>query len=712
MEFDNNLCRLQCSILGFKRPLQTEEKLQRIIKVFNTTEREHHRKLWLALIINVFNLETREYEPFGGLWPDLPINSDMAFSIAKRANLWQYLLETVMYEPLAARGLIKTASSTDMTQDLVFAMAVSALRASRRDHDHLPDPNDVMALIERCHEMYQVLFLMHAAIKTRDDPSPPAFWTSSTQMSPAKVDSSIWQCLASKFKQVSANIDLEKWMEFVDVCVPDVAHVELWPWDDHPPSNLQLLMAHYAYLVQDELEVVRCFARKYDRTIDLNLDEMNVQQIVEKATATAEDWKMRAYFNQLLDHHWQEVLNDPKALDFVRKTAPRFGTVRHCETLFEAVVEGHPVQCLFLDALEAVGDFEVAKGYLVKRLQQSLVDFARPSFFDDLRAYLNKVTSGELDELQALILAIQSPLEMVHYLANEAKGKVDVVAHIFQVIMPVLATPVGGQQTAFTSIVMEREEDDVLSGLCAKICSQSQILSQNLIDALARKVLTEPTMKDLRLLRDSVPINELTNNKHIFSCLCVSASNIYLSSDKADCLETSIEILTNFKHSAPEIRLLLHPDLRPYLSQKPQSLHDNIKSGTCETQVNPVQVLPFIGHFLDRDWQTLIQSCEQTEFLDFLINVTHSEPSYLPKIARQFGQHLKPETEILKRLFQLCSMGKNDKEALEISALNLLDLYVKDMASARLVFSLVCALEDSEAKTTMLSKLQHFCGQN
>jgi len=664
---------LQCSLLAFKGSKVGDKNsssvavAQRLVQVFNTTERSEHRKLWLALAINALRLATtdekaaagagkgqgpdfrKDYLPFAGIFDDNSnlVTPQVAVKVAQRANLWPLVVETILKEPLASAALIKAAVEVgaDLGAELAFGLAAAAVVAGVSDKAGKWRPvevNDVTTLIDlslgkaagangneaavdlKGHRMLACLYFLYLGLKTcesvQDDEIDgvkiekilvtssatgsgfchnDGVWASMSgdfyssnkgdsrhdndhvnvakeeEASSGAARKAIVAHLLAKYEEIAAEICLETWMDFVELPAPSGnPFVNLWFWEEEEeqqqqPSNLQLWLAHFAHEVKQMLtsstlegfagqlqsskvvSMLSCFAKKYDRIIELNLDQLSTAEIVDAATEIsndekkkesteeqqkqqAESWKVQAYFSHLLDNtdngHWQQVLKDSKALAFVL-AAVHHATDAHCDLFFKAAAasaiqsSGKPrekdekaIVEIFLKSLEIGKRRDLAKQFLIQRSSPNgdnlSVNLARDSLANDMRTFVNKLTaiggsetnadsaaipSSFDSELEVLILTLQSASKTVDFLVSEAasgdKGKIEAIAQVMRLIPQQtllhhkirLADRIA--KFEFPANVDRNRFEEYLIGLAVKLAQNSGAFQQALVEKLMADLL-------------------------------------------------------------------------------------------------------------------------------------------------------------------------------------------------------------------------------
>lgn len=285
-------------------------------------------------------------------------------------------------------------------------------------------------------------------------------------------------------KEKLLNLTLDEWINLAEakneqhrICIDGMEFL---------PSNQQLLIAHCCFLIQssiseaDELRaIIGNFARQYKREYELDLENLEPKEILEKlAQVLDENWMTEAYVKYLMTNFALLTVQNPKAIQ---------------------ILKNHPVQLVpFLEVIYASGE----KGLLSSVLRFANLDDVQAlahreiaknepptgSTDNELRAFINKaVLTTEDLEKDWLILVIQDPKYAVQTLIHEGinnPGKLDLVCRLISTLPLVESF----QIPAYLIKHLESSEDAKL--LVIKISELNKEMGAELFTKLAQLMLT------------------------------------------------------------------------------------------------------------------------------------------------------------------------------------------------------------------------------
>ena len=84
--------------------------------------------MWISLAINALRMTSSSrkcLQPFGGIFEEDVVTPEVALHVASRANLWPYVVETVLKEPCPALG--EALVNTEVSGHFEFSLVRSLL---------------------------------------------------------------------------------------------------------------------------------------------------------------------------------------------------------------------------------------------------------------------------------------------------------------------------------------------------------------------------------------------------------------------------------------------------------------------------------------------------------------------------------------------------------------------------------------------------------
>merc|ERR1712142_1027820 len=268
------------------------------------------------------------------------------------------------------------------------------------------------------------------------------------------------------FKALACNFSFDSWISLTDISsafiLKQKSFVNYWG-GEFAPSNMQLLLAHMQaeckqFLenicnlqkiehVTEVLQIMSGFAQFYDRKVELNMDDMELETIFKQLTLS-EGWKRQAYVDHVLDQELSQVLWDEDQLDVLIKNADCLGL--HMNKIMDHFLGStQTLLCkqkdLVGEIFETLTDIQVAEISTCFHAQYGLSKkLRRENFMQRFVSILNR-TSGNTNQeplikKDIMILAIEDGETVIRELFDEAlknKGKVDACAMLMIILINV-----------------------------------------------------------------------------------------------------------------------------------------------------------------------------------------------------------------------------------------------------------------------------------
>ena len=267
------------------------------------------------------------------------------------------------------------------------------------------------------------------------------------------------------FKTLVCNFSFDSWISLTEVSTVSVLEFkQLVPyWSaQFAPSNMQLLVAHMQAEcklllegssklqelahVTEVLEIMSGFAQIYDRKVELNMEEMELESIFQQLTISV-GWKKQAYVDYLFEQNLKQVLWNEAQLENLFANHACLG--QHVGKLITHLVPCD--QALSSKQKELVG--KILEDIPVGEVETTFANFhnqfglttklKRKDFSQRFVSTLNRasvVTEKSSINKEFLILAIEDGESVIRELFEEAsnnKGKVDTCAMLMILLVNV-----------------------------------------------------------------------------------------------------------------------------------------------------------------------------------------------------------------------------------------------------------------------------------
>ena len=553
MEYDRHVAILQGSILGFeKKPLNENDKYERLSNVLKSMEIKNKvisRKLFMCLLLNTNIKELEKHREIPDYAPlsDLFRISGESFIKLIDEDFWICFLEaipsTISLDILdtVIELLVNPGSNVHIAPERsnfmkIFMLIVAILLKLRLEEEHTLKKTSVIKSVLTLLETYGkiaktekdnteeiffgTLFLLRIACSNDEGlisgifPSSTLFHRDlsipSTQQHVTDCPPEVLKSVFSIYDMIAKEMTLDTWIDFAEIQTETImsrfTDISIWESNDHFPSNLQMILAHYTFEIKEylsegnlietkSLQILDSFSKKYNRIAELQLETMSADDIfarlkglenVENKTScrSENDWKITAYSEFLLTEMWEDVMgrtksiSDDKAIDFIQVLTKNAAfIINFCDKIYSELVLNNEESLLWDTKLKlflAISkhlSLENSKKILDLRLKDhgvnSPIFLNAHSFYNDMRLFLNKIvikcdnyiSDALIVEMNQLIL--QSPKEVVFYLIQEGlenKGKVDVVSKVLcflpKSIMNYSVDTSNGQATLLTSALV------------------------------------------------------------------------------------------------------------------------------------------------------------------------------------------------------------------------------------------------------------------
>ena len=553
MEYDRHVAILQGSILGFEKiPLNENDKCERLSNVLKSMQIKNKvisRKLFMCLLLNtnIKELEKLREIPDYAPLSDLFRISGESFIKLIDEDFWICFLEAIpstipidildtVIELLVNPGSNVRIAPEGSNFMKIFMLIVAILQKIRLEEEHISKKTSLIKSVLTLLETYVkiaktekvkieeiffgTLFLLRIACSNDEGlineilPSSALFHRDlsipSTQQHITECPQEVLKSVLSIFVMIAKEVTLDTWIDFAEIQTETImsrfTDISIWESNDHIPSNLQMILAHYTFMIKEylsegnliqaqSLQILDSFSKKYNRIAELQLETMTADDIfarlkehenVENKTSRGSEnhWKITAYSEFLLTEMWEDVMgrtksiSDEKAIDFLQVLIKNAAfIINFCDQLYSELVLNNAKSLLWETKLKlflAISkhlSLENSKKILDLRLKDhgvnSPIFLNTYSFYNDMRLFLNKIVIKDNNYISdALIvemnqLILQSPKEVVFYLIQEGlenKGKVDVVSKVLcflpKSIMQYSVDTSNGQATLLTSALL------------------------------------------------------------------------------------------------------------------------------------------------------------------------------------------------------------------------------------------------------------------
>ena len=584
MEYDKKVAILQGSLLGFeKNPLQENDKLLKLSKVLEAYDKEEivvSRKLFMCLLLNADldgidkMRQIPEYAPLS----DLFRISCCIFTKLLSGKMWECFIDAIPTTiPINVLDQVvlnimnilpKQAILKDSYLKLI-SLSTSILLVEKIHQDekfgaknNLCCSNSLLDLvagesknpsIDLKYKLFGILFLLRIAMSNKNEfifksvPSSSMFTlslgVSTTAPKSRKCPIEIIQKLFTQYIGIAKEITVDTWIDLSDVSIDiiksDFPKISIWDFGRHVPSNLQMLLAHYSFEVEEYMsqenilnleasQILTNFAKEYNRISELRLEGSSFEEIVRKlreldktekdAKISTADWKRSAYAEFLLSEHWDIVMcvngktNDCTLECFKTLTNNARFLKNFCDQLYKDVsvhksrdsLQEEKVK-LFLavfKCLDVVNATKLLDTRIAEHGAHSELFLDHTSFHRNIRSFVNRfvhnMQESSNDSTELYYFLMQSPKEVIHYLVQEAienKGKVGVISKILttmpDAVIQCHVDALSGPCMLMTSLIMPKfvviaesemeEKSTNLFTLIEKISAKDERIAKDLI---------------------------------------------------------------------------------------------------------------------------------------------------------------------------------------------------------------------------------------
>ncbi len=253
-----------------------------------------------------------------------------------------------------------------------------------------------------------------------------------------RVPTSTVRHLAEKVLELVTPVSVRDWMDLLEV--PTEGYLDMFSegnlclWSEEregcpPPSNMQWLTAHLAFRCREALapflddqgrsldkdllelgrlsKVLSSYEAKYDRRLELRLEEKHVKNIVKDVTAEKSDWKVKAAIEHLVDQRLRESVRIPEVVKFMSDNSNHLSGRERIlyHTMFPKAADerGVPEDAkeLLFSVMCSSGDLEsclaIARLHVSERAKSTALKTS--SFDAHLRVCLNTMAQNALPEV-------------------------------------------------------------------------------------------------------------------------------------------------------------------------------------------------------------------------------------------------------------------------------------------------------------------------
>ena len=494
LAFNQPLSIIHGSLISFSQTATDQDRLlcvrKAILEIVRSCKSEDEvvtvrREIHLFLLINTdipWVDDLMENEAFSSLFGSVPkLSLQLYMDIVSSHNLWPYLVESVPFlPPPSLSPVVELCLAQKMFSPLTSAsaavltgLAISCCSLARRSGGQ--EGREVLTKVlkkfaeetlkdEKAKQELKSIHLLNVLMVIKylcvplDNVNEKlvdlyAFKNISKSKEETVFCSEIESVLVI-FKALVCNFSFDSWISLTEVSTASILEqrqlVPYWP-GQFAPSNMQLLLAHMQaeckLLLQDGcklqelkhvkevLEIMSGFAQIYDRKVELNMEEMELEGIFQQLEIS-EGWKKQAFVDHLLEQDLKHVLWDETQLDKLNANHESLG--RHVGKLINHLIQND--QTLSVKQTELVGKIldnlnttEVEETFASFHSQFGLTQrLRREDFSQRFVSILNRTSVNTTKELftkkEFLILAMEDGESVIRDLFEEGsnnKGKVD-----------------------------------------------------------------------------------------------------------------------------------------------------------------------------------------------------------------------------------------------------------------------------------------------
>eukprot|EP00092_Neocalanus_flemingeri_P032747 GFUD01035618.1.p1 GENE.GFUD01035618.1~~GFUD01035618.1.p1 ORF type:complete len:841 (+),score=215.49 GFUD01035618.1:56-2578(+) len=710
LAYNQPLSILHGSLISSTQSPSDEERLvivrQAISEIVRCCKHDLHtvkREIHLFLLINTdipWGQDLLENEAFGSLVGLVTkLSPKLYINIVNDHNLWPYLVETVPFLPPTALTIVVELSlglkifspPTSASSAILSGLAISCASWARRwggqedkviltkvlhkfAEETLKDANngDELKAILLLNVLMVIKYLIvPTGVGMNDLAELYDFKKTTTTEEIDTVFSTEIESLLVIFMALVSNFSFDNWISLTEVSTVSVLqHSQLVPYwtGQFAPSNMQLLVGHMQaecrQLLQDScrlmkltqitevLQIMSGFAQFYDRKMELNMDEMELQEIFQHLTIS-EGWKKQAYVDHLMEQDLEQVLKNEVQLDILLSNHETLN--HHVSKLIGCLItSGQSLtdkqKELVSKVLSSLPDAELDETYGCFHAQYGLTTkLKRENFTQRFVSTLNRA-SGTSEESSVnrefLILVMEDGESVVRLLFEEAannKGKVETCAGLLMLVVKVCQL-VSEQYPLFSKLVTDfilcnendaRNKENVFS-LTVSIVKLEPSFSQDIIEQFVKRSAADYEQNKLEsaaslaemvmvMLKEKVVIGCINNPLKLkVGVMFISLLNNHLTEVQYFKLkEVSLEIVRLLFRSSSSLKAKLFYFLKkenisyfapvdsPVLLDH---IHSNFWAGDTKLPSSPLlvspghlnsQLLACLPHLLKSEWQSL-----------------------------------------------------------------------------------------------------------
>ena len=288
------------------------------------------------------------------------------------------------------------------------------------------------------------------------------------------ADKSLLDVICDQLESVISKVTVDVWLDLVDLQTEEILKnpsVQFWdPKAIIIPTNIQLLSAHYASEVMEGADkfsnseklklMVKSFAKSYDKTVELHMDDMSLEDLLANAKRETVTWKLESYLTYLTTAKLDSCCRNDEALKLL-SSHPELVT-KQVKDLYAKTFEADSSP-LLSDVFKSVfekSNTETCQKILEEHVEKQGLDkqLKTSSFYRNCRQFFNRsVSEGDQVDLRLLYsLALQAPGRVLKLLLDEAvesSGKVPVMMNLVSYIPCVALYQVDGKAKIISDIL-------------------------------------------------------------------------------------------------------------------------------------------------------------------------------------------------------------------------------------------------------------------
>ena len=505
--------------------------------------------------------------------------------------------------------------------------------------------------------------------------------------------------LLSLYKELMVELTVEDWLESVEVKSSVVLESSLaeqiWPEECPPPSNMQMLISHLQHdcrhlmknltvaerdrqLLAEVDQAMAATARRFSRSLELNMEEMELGQVVERiAVVETPDWQRQAYLQHLMsDENFEQVLANE---DFVTKLGKHVKYLtEHCQKIMNFSLEkgSEPLHRLTREVLNETDADQLVTILDSFHSVHGLNSQLRAANWEErLVLLLNKFSLASEDETltkELLLLSLEDGESLVKRLVETAaqnKGKISSCASLLVRLKVLCRTPIAESEFLLTGVVTdhlgeeEAGQENVFSLVVAVARSEPELCVQVILRLSQRLPESISSGGSVKKVLEMLQIESVVNClPHQLRCelFVLSADILNRISRLAFPAErdltvkgTVLEILRITKLTQAQLKLLNRENISYFKTLPQGSLNDAIRSQYFN-QATKVQMesdvlekgelLLTVSKLMEAEWRILFQSELSSEVLvDVVIEILlHQVPQLTYHIVLALCGHLQP----------------------------------------------------------------------